>query len=285
MAATPRDPRRDAPACRAAGASTREELAAHLLGVPRTRLGLDPLVDDDWVDGYSALIANARNGSRCSICSDRCSFGGATVRVGPGVFIPRPETESLRGLGAGRHRGRAAHRWSSTCAPGSGAIALAISSARPDARVIGVERSAAALAWARRNIAAHVARRRNSGRAARRGHPGPASLLADLDGAVDLVTANPPYVPDGTAGRAGGRPARPRRGGVRRAGRAGGDPTADLASRPGCCRSGGVLAIEHDDTQGESVPALLGGRRLFADVLDHRTWPAARGSSRRGACP
>ena len=80
---------------------------------------------------------------------------------------------------------------------GSGAIALAISVARPDARVVAVERSLSALSWARRNIVQHI----DSGGTRvelRGGDVFDQRLLFDLDGTADLVTANPPYVPVGT---------------------------------------------------------------------------------------
>ena len=173
-----------------------QELAGHLLGVSRTRLGLVPLVEDEWLDGYSALIAQRAQRVPLQYLVGSVGFAGTEVRVGPGVFIPRPETESLVEWALGALQDVPAPVVVDLCT-GSGAIALAISSVRPDARVIGVDASATALGWARRNIAAHVA---GGGtpvdlRGADARNPEP---LADLEGAVDLVTANPPYVPSGT---------------------------------------------------------------------------------------
>ena len=124
-------------------------------------------------------------------------IGRARITVGPGVFIPRPETESLvewsiEAIAAVRNPVVV------DLCTGSGAIALAISAGRPDARVVAVERAPSALAWARRNIVAHV----DAGGTRvelRGGDVLDERLLLDLDGRVDLVTANPPYVPDGTA--------------------------------------------------------------------------------------
>ena len=204
-----------------------EELAAHLLGVSRTRLGMTPLVEATWVEQYHDLVAK-----RAQRIPLQHLLGSRAVRPGPAGRRP----------GCVHSRGRRPSRWSpgrwmpsprSTkpvvidLCTGSGAIALAISAARPDARVIGVERSPAALAWARRNVVAHI----DAGGSRvelRGGDIADQRLLADLDGTADLVTANPPYVPDGTAVEPEVARVRPGRGGFRRARRAGRHQAADL---------------------------------------------------------
>jgi release factor glutamine methyltransferase len=193
-------------------------------------------------------------------------FGRARIAVGPGVFIPRPETEWLVDWALTAIADIRSPIVVDLCA-GSGAIALAISAARPDARVIAVERSHQALAWARRNVVAHVDRGGTPVKL-RGGDILDPRLLSDLDATADLVTANPPYVPDGTEVEpevADHDPAEAVFGG----------PDGLALIRPlisvaaGLLKVGGVLAIEHDDTQGESVPALLGSRRVLTDVVDH----------------
>ena len=243
-----------------------EELAAHLLGVPRTRLGLTPLVESEWVDRYRALVARREQRIPLQYLLGAVQFGRARILVGPGVFVPRPETEYLLEWALQAIADRTSPTVVDLCA-GSGAIALAISAARPDARVIAVERSDAALSWARRNVVAHV----NAGGSRvelRGGDVLDQRLLADLDGSVDLVTANPPYVPDGTPVEpevADHDPAE--------AVFAGSDglslikPLISVAA--GLLKVDGVLAIEHDDTQGETVPNLLRVRRVLTDVVDH----------------
>lgn len=243
-----------------------QELAAHLLGVPRTRLGLTPLVEEDFLADYRALVERRAERIPLQHLLGTVQFGRATLAVGPGVFIPRPETESV--LAWAVHSIAAVERpvVVDLCT-GSGALALAIAAERPDARVIGVERSSTALAWARRNAVAQAGAGRTPVEL-RGGDVFDDRLLADLDGVVDLVTANPPYVPDGTevepevadhdpaeavfAGPDGLSVIRPL-----------------LSVAAALLRVGGVLAIEHDDTQGESVPALLRSRRVLADVEDH----------------
>lgn len=243
-----------------------QELAAHLLGVERTRLGLTPLVEDAFLADYRALVDRRAARIPLQHLLGSAQFGRATLAVGPGVFIPRPETESL--LAWAVHAIVAVERpvVVDLCT-GSGALALAIAAERPDARVIGVERSPAALAWARRNAVAQAGAGRTPVEL-RGGDIFDDRLLSDLDGVVDLVTANPPYVPEGTevepevadhdppeavfAGPDGLSVIRPL-----------------LSVAAALLKVGGVLAVEHDDTQGESVPALLRSRRVLTDVADH----------------
>ena len=243
-----------------------EELAGHLLGVSRTRLGLTPLVESSWVDDYQALVAKRAQRIPLQYLIGSVQFGSARLTVGPGVFIPRPETESLVEWAVKAIAGVRNPVVVDLCA-GSGAIAIAISAVRPDARVIAVERAPAALAFARRNIVAHV----DAGGTRvelRGGDVLDERLLVDLDGLVDLVTANPPYVPDGTAVApevADHDPPEAVFGGPD--GLAVIKPLLSVAA--GLLKVGGVLAIEHDDTHADSAPALLRARRVLDDVAEH----------------
>lgn len=243
-----------------------EELAAHLLGISRTRLGLHPLVDADWVDSYRSLVARRAERIPLQHILGIAPMGGITVQVGPGVFIPRPETESLVQWAIAAISGTADPVIVDLCA-GSAAIALAIAAERPDATVYAVERSPGALAWARRNADLHARVGRTPIRL-RGGDVLNERLLTDLDGTADLVTANPPYVPDGT-------PVQPEVSDHDPAEAVFAGPDGLAVIRPlisvaaGLLRPGGQLAIEHDDTQGDSVPALLRARRVLADVRDH----------------
>lgn len=244
-----------------------EELAAHLLGVSRTRLGLHPLVESDWVERYRALVA--RRGSRVPLqhLTGSAVLGRTEIQVGPGVFIPRPETEVLIEWALAAIRDLEAPVVVDLCS-GSGAIALAIAQARPDATVHAIERADGALAWARRNLELH----NDAGGTPidlRGGDIFDERLVNDLDGTADLVTANPPYVPDGTEVDpevADHDPAEAVFAGAD--GLAVIKPLISVAA--GLLKPGGALAIEHDDSQGESVPALLSARRVLADVVDHR---------------
>ena len=94
------------------------------------------------------------------------------------------------------------------------------------------------------------------------------ALLTELDGTVDLVLCNPPYVPTGTD-----VPPEVAQHDPGIAVFAGPDGLDTIRHVVTCAarllRPGGSLAVEHDDTQGESVPALLSARRVLTDVEDH----------------
>lgn len=243
-----------------------EEIAAWMLGVSRTRLGLHPLVEPEWLDDYRAVIGRREQRIPLQHIMGSVRMGEATVLVGPGVFIPRPETEMLLQWALFGIRDVEKPVIVDLCT-GSGAIALGLATARPDARVIAVERESGALAWARRNLEVHL----ESGGTPidlRGGDLTDPRLLYDLDGVVDLVTANPPYVPDGT-------PVEPEvsQHDPAEAVFGGSDgleviralvPVAAAMLRPG-----GLLAIEHDDSHGESLPALLSTRKVLGEVADH----------------
>jgi release factor glutamine methyltransferase len=151
---------------------------------------------------------------------------------------------------------------------GSGAIALALAHARPGAVVHAVEIDSVALSWARRNSDLRV----EAGDTPIRLHSGDVTnpkLLADLEGTVDLVLCNPPYVPAGTEVPpevADHDPALAVFGGP--------DGLDIIKSVISCAarllKPGGHVGIEHDDTQGESVPALLAARRVLSDAEDHK---------------
>jgi release factor glutamine methyltransferase len=150
---------------------------------------------------------------------------------------------------------------------GSGALALALAHARPDAHVHAVERDPVALSWARRNADTRVAAG-DTPVALYAGDIADPGLLSALDGMAHLVLCNPPYVPVGT-------PLPPEV--------ALHDPPAavfaghdGLAVIPDVVRTGtrllcegGRIAIEHDDSHAVAVPALLAARRVLTDVADH----------------
>ncbi len=245
-------PRRDA-----------EELAACVLDVERTRLALVPLVDPPVIEELRKLVYRRAERIPLQHLTGLAALGPATVAVGPGVFVPRPETELLLEWVLARLAGRENPVVADLCA-GSGALALALAAARPDAVGYAVERDRDALSWARRNVDA--AGRRITLVAGDVAEPG---LLAECDGRLDAVTCNPPYVPAGT--RVAPEVARHDPEQAVFAGPDGLDvirPVVGLAAR--LLRPGGVVAVEHDETQGESVPALLRARRVLTEVTDHR---------------
>ncbi|MDQ1512195.1 MAG: release factor glutamine methyltransferase, partial [Microbacteriaceae bacterium] len=136
-------------------------------------------------------------------------------------------------------------------ATGSGAIALAVAAEVPAAIVTGVERSATAFDWARRNL------NRLALPNARMVHADLADALPDANGNVDVVVSNPPYIPDGMVPRDPEvrlhDPAEALFGGPD-----GLDPMrAVLVTAARLLRAGGLLVVEHGEYQGESVRALF----------------------------
>lgn len=178
---------------RAAGADSprldAEVLLRHLLGWDRARLYValpDPL-DHGAAERFDALVARRAAGEPVAYLTGRREFMGQPFAVGPGVLVPRPETEGLVEWIVARvraHPRRAAARIADV-GTGSGAIALALALALPAARVVATDRSAAALAYARRNrtalgLADRVALVRGD-------------LLGPF-GPVDAIAANLPYL-------------------------------------------------------------------------------------------
>ncbi|WP_158843412.1 peptide chain release factor N(5)-glutamine methyltransferase [Saccharothrix deserti] len=245
-----------------------ELLAAHVLGVERSRLPLIPLVDPPVVDALHKVVVQRAKRIPLQHITGRSHLGGVDLEVGPGVFVPRPETELMLewGLSTVAASAGSAPVVVDLCT-GSGALALAVAHRLPRASVHALERDHAALAWARRNAEARSA----AGDTPITLHAGDVTapdVLSDLDGEVDLVLCNPPYVPDATEVQPEVADHDPRQAVF------GGPDGLDvirhvvaLAAR--LLKPGGHVAIEHDDTQGESVPALLAARRVLTDAADH----------------
>jgi release factor glutamine methyltransferase len=192
----------------------------------------------------------------------RAGFRGIELAVGPGVFVPRPETETVAGLAIEAARTLDPGRSAAPGEPlvvdlcsGSAAIALSVAVEVPSARVVALELEPHALAWAQRNVTdvapGRVELRAGDVAGADRG------VLADLAGRVDVVVANPPYIPPGA------RPLDPEvadhdpeaalYGG-------GADglavPRAVVAVAAALLRPGGVFVMEHGDAQGAACRAM-----------------------------
>ncbi|KAA8879852.1 peptide chain release factor N(5)-glutamine methyltransferase [Nocardia colli] len=245
-----------------------EQLAAHVIGVERSRLVLTPLVAPDRLAEFRALVDRRAQRIPLQHLTGTVAMGEIELAVGPGVFVPRPETEllfawALAQLEALPHDH--APIVVDLCT-GSGALALAIAHARPDADVRAVELDPAALSWARRNADQCIADGDTPITLYADDVTDPA-LLTELDGRVDLVVSNPPYIPDGAQldpEVADHDPHRALFGGpdgldvIR-----GMLPTITRLLRPG-----GATAIEHDDSNGSDLAALL-GKSDFTDIAEH----------------
>ena len=244
-----------------------ELLAAHVVGVPRGRLMMVPLVDPPVLEEYRGLVARRAAREPLQHVLGTAVLGPVTVAVGPGVFTPRPETELLLEWGLKAIAEIASPLVVDLCT-GSGALALAVAASRPDAVVHAVEADPAALSWARRNVAAHA----DAGGTSVVLHAADVrwpDLLPELESRVDLVLCNPPYVPDGTP-----VPPEVRVWDPPGAVFGGSDGLvvirAVVTASAALLRHGGWLAVEHDDTHADAVPELLRRRRVLTDVQEHR---------------
>jgi release factor glutamine methyltransferase len=240
------------------------ELLAHVLGTTRPRLSLVDDVTAGQADEYDALVARRALREPLQHLLGTAAFRHVELAVGPGVFVPRPETELLAGwaveqaqavAGAGR-----APVVVDLCT-GSGAIALSVATEVPEAVVHAVELGEAAVDWAARNL---------SGSGVDLRHGDMSDAFPDLDGAVDVVVCNPPYIPL-EAYETVEPEARDH------------DPQLALFSgRDGLdalrvveavaarlLGPGGVAGAEHADLQGESAPALFAATGRWSDVRDH----------------
>lgn len=242
-----------------------ELLLAHVLQVGRGRLLLAPALAPPLLARFDELLTRRAAGVPVQHLTGRAPFRHLDLAVGPGVFIPRPETELLIELAAAD---LARARTAVDLCAGSGAVALAVADEYPAVRVFAVERSAGALVWLRRNAAERAAA----------GDP-PVTvvdadvrdpgLLAEHAGRFDVVLANPPYVPavlaDGLSREVAHDPAD--------AVYAGAD---GLALMPGVLRAAarllrpsGLVVVEHDESQRDAMTALFGADG-WTDVAGHR---------------
>jgi release factor glutamine methyltransferase len=249
-----------------------ELLAAYVLGVPRSRLMLAGGLDPAHRARLDELVAARVRRVPVQHLVGRAGFRHLDLAVGPGVFVPRPETELLAGWGiAAAARiaaaGPVAEPVVVDLCSGSGAIALAVANEAPVARVYAVERDTRALDWLRRNAADRVAAgdRPIEVLAGDVTDPG---ALAGLRGRVDVVLCNPPYVPEAAAVPpevADHDPAQAVFGGAD--GLAVIAPVIALAAT--LLRPGGAVGIEHDAGHATAVPELLARNGRFAEIADH----------------
>ncbi len=233
-----------------------EALAAHLLGVSRGDLVRHETLDRP---AYDALVARRAAREPLQHLTGRAAFRHVEVAVGPGVFVPRPETELIAGtaIEAARTLDRpvVVDLYS-----GSGAIAISMAHEVPAAVVHAVESEDDAVAWLRRNA---------SGTAVVVHHADVDGCLPDMDGSMDVVVANPPYVPLGAA--------------IRDPEVAAHDPASALWSGDDgldalrvlernaarLLRAGGLLVAEHADVQGVAAPAIFADPARWIDVAEH----------------
>jgi len=243
-------------------------LLAHVLGTTRGRLALVTEVTEEQAAAFDALVVRRAAREPLQHLTGVAYFRYGEVAVGPGVFVPRPETELLAGWAVDHLTHASRHPLSGAEPPvvvdlctGSGVIAKAIAEEVPWARVHAVELDEGAHAWAERNLA-------GSGVDLRHGDL--ATAFDDLLGTVDVVVSNPPYVPleawESVAAEA--RDHDPHL--ALFSGQDGLDAIRALEVRGAVLlKQGGVIAVEHADVQGESAPAVFAATGRWEEVRDH----------------
>jgi release factor glutamine methyltransferase len=233
-----------------------EALAAHLLGVGRKDLFEYDAVDEP---AYVALVDRRAAREPLQHLTSTAAFRHIELAVGPGVFIPRPETEVTAGAAIGYARVLDQPVVVDLYA-GSGAIALAMADEVPGADIHAVESDDTAVAWLQRNAA---------GSAVTVHHADVDGCLPELSGMVDVVVANPPYIPVG--------------GQIRDPEVAAHDPAVALwsgadgldamrvleANAARLLRPGGLVVAEHADMQAVAAPAVFAVANRWLDVTDH----------------
>ncbi|GAA3045021.1 hypothetical protein GCM10020000_25830 [Streptomyces olivoverticillatus] len=173
------DSRRAFPALRRGG--------ARRLRARRQAGELHTVADADFDARYWEAVARREAREPLQHITGRAFFRYLELQVGPGVFVPRPETESVVGwaIDAVRAMDVVEPLIVDLCT-GSGAIALALAQEVPRSRVHAVELDESALGWARKNV---------EGSRVQLHHGNALTALPELDGQVDLVISNPPYIP------------------------------------------------------------------------------------------
>ena len=238
-----------------------EQLAAHVAGTDRGRLTLIESPGDEFFGRYRDVIAARSQRVPLQHLIGTVAFGPVLLHVGPGVFIPRPETEAILAWVTAQRL--AARPVIVDLCTGSGALAVALAQHRPAARIIGIDDSVAALEYARRNAEGSAVELVHADVTEPVSNPG---LLSELDGQVDLVVANPPYVPDGALLEPEVSQHDPHHavfGGPD--GMALIVPVVAHAGR--WLRPGGLFAVEHDDTTAAQTVELVSRTGLFDDVV------------------
>ena len=237
-----------------------ELLLSHVTGVPRALLVRSANPNEFQYAQFKELIERRAAREPLQHLTGTAAFRHVDLDVGPGVFIPRPETELLAGWAIDHALTLTAPVVVDLCT-GSGAIALSIVDEVPGARVHAIELDEQAFGWAHRNLA-------GTGTDLRQGDMSDA--FGDLDGSVDIVVSNPPYIPLDAWERVEAE--------VRDH-----DPSLALWSGDDgldamrilevtahrLLKRGGVVGAEHADVQGESAPGVFSATGRWGAVRDN----------------
>ncbi|TPW70673.1 peptide chain release factor N(5)-glutamine methyltransferase [Schumannella sp. 10F1B-5-1] len=233
-----------------------ELLIGHVLGLSRGQIQAKSLTGAgvDAEQRLQVIEAVERRAAREPLqhITGRAPFRMLELAVGPGVFVPRPETESVAQIAIDALRAVASPEPIAVdLGTGSGAIAIALATEVPHAQVVAVENSPQAFIWTKQNA------RESGADNLRLVFADLGVAVPELDGRVDVVVSNPPYIPLAAV---------PRDPEVRLfdppaalyAGEDGLDVVRSLSQRAlALLRPGGTLVIEHGELQGEQIRELL----------------------------
>jgi release factor glutamine methyltransferase len=255
-----------------------EILLAHVLGISRMDLH-NPLVlektleaiDDKNIvlETFHDLLARRIQHEPLQYITGIAYFRNLEIKVGPGVLVPRPESEALVGAVLTHISNLTPPVSVIDLGSGSGALALAIATEATNSRVIAVEKSDDALVWLKKNVEAIVEDLRIV-------HSDVKDALPGIK--CDVVVANPPYVEDESdlpKDVVNHEPAIALFGG-----KDGMDaPREFIAAASRLLKPGGLLAIEHNEKQGELIASALSMDfqeiQLHNDLVGRPRWTSA----------
>ena len=233
-----------------------ELLIGHVLGLSRgavlAKAATDAALSDEDLGSVNDLVERRAAREPLQHITGRAAFRNLELEVGPGVFVPRPETEFVAQFAIDALRAVPGPQPVGVdLGTGSGAIALAMATEVPHARVYGVEVSPRAFVWTRQNFS------RSGADNASAVFIDLADALPELDGTVDVVISNPPYIPAGAI---------PRDPEVRlfdpEIALYGGEDGLDVVRQVSTTarrllHPGGTLVLEHGELQAAQIAALL----------------------------
>jgi release factor glutamine methyltransferase len=229
-------------------------LLCHILETDRsdllTRITFDQELAAEQLDAFLFALARREKREPLQHITGKAAFRSLELSVGPGVFIPRPETEQVVQYAIDYLRQLPRPGVAIDLGTGSGAIAIAMAVEVPQTKVYAVELSQAAFDYAAKNIEANAA-------AVELRLGAMQEVVSDLVGGLDVVISNPPYIPDSAI------PIDPE---VRNfdpelalyGGEDGLDVIRDISGiAAALLRAGGLLVLEHADGQSDAIRELL----------------------------
>jgi release factor glutamine methyltransferase len=236
-----------------------EILLAYVLGVERNQLTSVNQISGEQLFEFENLVARRANRVPLQHLTGIAYFRHLELAVGPGVFVPRPETELLVEAAIKHLKTVSSSRIAIDLCAGSGAIALSLALEVPGTTVHAVELSDDAFKWLTHNVVDHAAKLEavESHVIVHHGNAGDQSLLSELFNQVDALVSNPPYIPSEMIPR--DPEARDHDPAIALFSGADGLDVARevVVVSADLLKPGGFFGIEHADVQGESVPALL----------------------------